>query len=299
MKRRITDIQVQKKHPSRRSIFLDEKFFCGVSEEVAVKFDLKRGVEIDEVRSVTIPHGLDTRDPQHLGRHIRRVLEEEEIGTKHAIVDIPRDQATLNTLMLPAASPEELPGMVEIQIAKELPFAVSDAAVDFVAGEPKGDTNTIAVQVAAVRREALEQYEATFAAAGLRLERVGLRPYANRVAVCELLKHAMPDRVMFIDVRPTLTEIDVLKHSSLAFSRAASVLIPPDLGEDTHLSLVRDDFRPGNGRRTSAGHSGTPLGSPRPEERPSARRACRRGSARYRRRSMPRDDRGPKSARAR
>jgi Tfp pilus assembly PilM family ATPase len=146
--------------------------------------------------------------------------------------------------MLPTAAPEELPGMVEIQIAKELPFAVADAAVDFVAGEPQGELNTLAVQVAAVRREALEQYEATFAAAGLRLERVGLRPYANKLAVCELLKHAIPERVMFIDVRPTLTEIDVLKHSSLAFSRAASVLIPADLGEDTRLTLVRDEAGP-------------------------------------------------------
>jgi len=50
MKRQITDIQVQKKHPSRRSIFLDGKFYCGVSEEVVVKFQLKRGMEIDEDR---------------------------------------------------------------------------------------------------------------------------------------------------------------------------------------------------------------------------------------------------------
>jgi regulatory protein len=48
MKRQITDIQVQKKYPSRRSIFLDGRFFCGVSEDVAVKFHLERGMEIDE-----------------------------------------------------------------------------------------------------------------------------------------------------------------------------------------------------------------------------------------------------------
>jgi len=48
MKRQITDIQVQKKYPSRRSIFLDGKFFCGVSEDVAVKFHLRSGMEIDE-----------------------------------------------------------------------------------------------------------------------------------------------------------------------------------------------------------------------------------------------------------
>ena len=48
MKRQITDIQVQKKYPSRRSIFLDGKFFCGINEDVAVKFHLERGMEIDE-----------------------------------------------------------------------------------------------------------------------------------------------------------------------------------------------------------------------------------------------------------
>lgn len=48
MKRQITDIQVQKKYPSRRSIFLDGRFFCGVNEDVAVKFHLERGMEIDE-----------------------------------------------------------------------------------------------------------------------------------------------------------------------------------------------------------------------------------------------------------
>ncbi len=205
----------------------------------------KRGVKVDRVLAVGLPQGLDSKDPKQLGRHIRRVLDQEEINTKHAVVDIPRDQATLNTLTLPAAMPEELPGMVEIQIAKELPFAVEEAAVDFVAGEPQDDGKTVAVQVAAVRREALEHYEATFAAAGLKLERVGLRPFANKVAVCELLKHAMPERVMFIDVRPTLTEIDVLRQSSLVFSRAASVLIPQNLGEGTRLSLVRDETNAG------------------------------------------------------
>ncbi|MBD3184097.1 hypothetical protein GF312_17565 [Candidatus Poribacteria bacterium] len=48
MERIITDIQVQKKHPSRRSIFLDGNFFCGVGEDVLVKLQLKKGMEIDD-----------------------------------------------------------------------------------------------------------------------------------------------------------------------------------------------------------------------------------------------------------
>ncbi|MGB9598183.1 MAG: regulatory protein RecX [Candidatus Poribacteria bacterium] len=48
MKRQITGLQVQRKYPSRLSIFLDGKYFCGVSEEIAVKHQLKKGIQIDE-----------------------------------------------------------------------------------------------------------------------------------------------------------------------------------------------------------------------------------------------------------
>lgn len=186
----------------------------------------KRGPKIDRVLAVAIPKELDSTDPEQMGAHIRRALEQEGITTKNAIVDIPRDQATLNTLRLPAASPEDLPGMVEIQIAKELPFPVLDAVVDFAVPIDKAEGPTMDVPVSAVRREVLQRFEATIAAAGLKLDRVGLRPYAHKVALCDRLKHAMPELVVFIDVRPTLTEIDVLRGGALAFSRAASAAIP-------------------------------------------------------------------------
>jgi len=199
----------------------------------------KRGVKVDRLLSVPVPRSVDPANPEQMGRHIRRALEQEEIGARHAIVDIPRDQAILNTLRLPVASPDDLPGMVEIQIAKELPFALAEAVVDFAAPEFEPGAAKADVLVAAVRREVLDQYESTFAVAGLKLERVGLRPYAHKVAVGELLKHALPARVMFIHVRPSLTEIDVLRNGSLSFSRAASVLIPEGRDETPRLSIAR------------------------------------------------------------
>jgi regulatory protein len=48
MLRRITKIEVQKRRPRRRSLFLDGDFFCGVEEEVVVKLRLKEGKEIDD-----------------------------------------------------------------------------------------------------------------------------------------------------------------------------------------------------------------------------------------------------------
>lgn len=197
----------------------------------------KRGLKIDRLLSVGIPSGVDTDDPGQMGMHIRRTLDQEGITTRHALVDVPRDQAILKTLQLPTTQPDELPGMVEIQIAKELPFPAGEAVIDFTVESDGREGPTGDVLVAAIRRELLEQYQATFEAAELKLDRIGLRPHANKIATCEFLRHAVPERVLFIDVRPTFMEIDVLRNGALAFSRSASVTIPANLEEPSILSL--------------------------------------------------------------
>jgi Tfp pilus assembly PilM family ATPase len=70
-------------------------------------------VKIDRLLSAAIPADLDLANPEQLGRHIRRVLDQEGIHTKHATIDIPRDQAILKTLSLPSLPPDELAGMVD------------------------------------------------------------------------------------------------------------------------------------------------------------------------------------------
>lgn len=207
----------------------------------------KRGVKIDRILSVAVPAEIDSMDPEAMGAHIRRALDQEGISTRSAVVDVPRDQAILKSLALPAAKPEDLPGMVAIQIAKELPFASSEASIDFAVGHQEEGSPTADVIVAAIRHEALDYYKQTVNAAGLRLERVGLRPYACTLAVNRQLQFSEPERVMFVDVRPTLTEIDVIRRRCLAFSRAAEVLVLGDGGargeadeQDPPLRLSRD-----------------------------------------------------------
>lgn len=185
----------------------------------------KRGVQIDRILSVAVPAEVDSMDPDAMGAHIRRALDQEGISTRSAVVDVPRDQAFLKSLALPVAKPEDLPGMVAIQIAKELPFASSEASIDFAVGHQDDGSSTADVIVAAIKHETLDYFKSTVHAAGLRLERVGLRPYASTIAVNRQLQFSEPERVMFVDVRPTLTEIDVIRGRCLAFSRAAEVMV--------------------------------------------------------------------------
>lgn len=229
----------------------------------------KRGVKVDRILSVALGPHVDPNNPEAMGAHIKRVLEQESISTRHAMVDIPREQAILKTLKLPAIKAEELAGVVEIQIAKELPFPVAQAAIDFTFGRDHEGGKTRDVLVSAVRHEVVEQYQATFAAAGLRLVRIGLRPFASKVALCKLLQFSMPQRVMFIDVRPGLTEIDVLNESSLAFSRAASVPIPTEVDTSSSASIRREDGDEGASLSLSVpveGASGAPAFRKSPQE---------------------------------
>ena len=79
MKRQITDIQVQRKHPSRRSIFLDGQFFCGVSNEVAVKFHLKRGMDIDADKLKELLHEEEFSKAKN---YVYRILARRMYTTK-------------------------------------------------------------------------------------------------------------------------------------------------------------------------------------------------------------------------
>ena len=84
MDRQITDIQIQKKHPKRRSIFLDGEFFCGVSEEVAAKFHLKSGMQIDENKLKEMLHEEELSKAKNYvyGILARRMYTSKEIRNK-------------------------------------------------------------------------------------------------------------------------------------------------------------------------------------------------------------------------
>ncbi len=84
MNRQITDIQVQKKHPKRRSIFLDGEFFCGVSEELAVKFHLETGMEIDADELKALLHEAELSKAKNYVYRIiaRRMYTGKEIRNK-------------------------------------------------------------------------------------------------------------------------------------------------------------------------------------------------------------------------
>jgi type IV pilus assembly protein PilM len=197
-------------------------------------------LKVEDAHSFRIPVGTDIDDAAVFGAFIARCLADKDIrrrlGHKRVIVDVPRDRAVINRLSLPPTPMAELPSAVRFQAMKELPFPLDEAHVDYTVLERSG-SNATEVLLAGVRNDVIQRLKAICTAAGLTLWRVGLRPYANMVVINKQ-PHLENQRVLFVDVGATMTEIDIFRGGVLAFSRSAGVSVPFVGGE-----LASDDSR--------------------------------------------------------
>jgi len=183
------------------------------------------GVDLLKAVSVPIPPEVSVDDAESLGAFLREAMRQSKISAKLALLSIPRDQVVLNSISLPASPAAELASIVQFQVVKELPFAVDQATLDFaVSGDfdPKEACNVL---VAAVRNEQLDFYRGVAREAGLTVERVGLRPHANLIAVLAKAPELERKTLLMVEVGPQLTEISIIREGVLAFSRAASVTL--------------------------------------------------------------------------
>ena len=196
----------------------------------AVHAAIRRGkIRILGVAEAAVPAEIDVTHAAAFGAFLRETLRKHGIRTDRVVVDIPRQDAVLNPLMLPATTDRELPAMVRFQVEKELPFSLDHGVADYAVQRRNADgTGQIELLVAAIRNHVLEYYKTVCDAAGLQLERVGLRPYATVFALQQ--GGAMPTtgRIVSVDVGPIMTEINVIRDGHLAFSSAASVRIRTD-----------------------------------------------------------------------
>ena len=187
-------------------------------------------MQLDDAHAHRVPANVDPEDPQAMGTFIAQQLHRHRIRHGRVIVDVPRDKAVINRLTVPPTPRSELAAAVRFQAMRELPFPLDEAQIDYVVTATNEEGLATQVLLAAVRLETLDRLRETCEAAGLTPARIGLRPYANMVSVTHL--PAMLDRrVLFVDVGPTMTEIDVMCGNTLAFSRAANVSVPFSGGE--------------------------------------------------------------------
>jgi len=191
-----------------------------------------------------LPAEADRNDPVILGGAISRALIKLRIKPNGVVLGVPRARVVLRTLTVPVIEKlPELASMVHFQVAKDLPFRMDEAVIDFkvrrqvlVAPErvdTTGQTEVVPeavpaapqleVLVAVLKRDAVDFYQRVAEAAGLQLVALGLLPYAN--ARCVEACHVADGDAAFalVSLRPDEVGIDIIAQQSLLFSRGAAI----------------------------------------------------------------------------
>ncbi len=185
----------------------------------------KNRTVLEDAHSHRVPNTVDSDDPEAMGDFIRAMLRRHRLSHRSVVVDVPRERAVINRLTLPPTPAAEVAAAIRFQAIKELPFSVDSAAIDFII--MGRDANGLATEVllAAVTTETLNRVRLTCEAAGLTPARIGLRPYANLISILRT-RGTGDQRILFLDVGPGATEIDVMRGAALAFARSANVSVP-------------------------------------------------------------------------
>ncbi|MFM7817448.1 MAG: pilus assembly protein PilM [Verrucomicrobiota bacterium] len=184
----------------------------------------------------------DRNDPTIMGAALRRTLNRLGIRPTAVVMGVPRARVVLRTLTVPEIGRvDELASLVHFQIAKDLPFRLEDAVIDFrvlrrivattetpvekepiLAPEGAGATK-VEVLAAVVRRDEVDSYQRLAEAAGFRLVGLGLLPDANARCIQACRLEASQDATALVTIRPEEVGIDIVADGALRFSRGGAL----------------------------------------------------------------------------
>jgi len=219
-------------------IRLSKKVLCLDWDKRSVRLVVARtgaNMVLEDAHAHRLPNTVDADDPASLGAFIAQLVKRHHLPHRSVVLDVSRDRVVINRITIPPTPAGEVAAALRFQAERELPFPLNEAEIDYLLLARDDSDRVTEVLLAAVRRATLATIRATCDAAGLTPARIGLRPYANVVSVSKL-PGMLDQRVLFLDVGPTMTEIDVVRDRRLLFSRAASVTVPFFGGE-----FVSDD----------------------------------------------------------
>ncbi|MBS3821829.1 MAG: pilus assembly protein PilM, partial [Phycisphaerae bacterium] len=193
-----------------------------------------------------IPPPVDITETAEVGGLLARTLKEAGLGHLPVVMNIPRGQAVLKPLRLPPGTADsEIASMVRYQVQSDLPFRAEEAVLDFaVEGDVEEEESAgpagVDVLAAAVRLPVVDYYRSVAELAGVRLMRLGLRPYANTRCVQVASPGEAETSTVIVHITADETQIDVIEGKRLAFSRSAVVKVR---GDDEQTAPDEDDTR--------------------------------------------------------
>lgn len=178
--------------------------------------------------SSQVPSGVDMRSPEAMGTWIRGELERAGLAGSRAVFVVSRGDVVLKRLRLPRAEgvdETELAGMVRLQMARQLTMAIEGATIDYVPIGVEGlptEPGQIDVLAGALPGDRMSFLRGLSSAAGLRVERVGLRS-AGAAAILAEASAKRNGPILGIAMGTGSMEFVVVDAGRLVFARSADV----------------------------------------------------------------------------
>ncbi len=180
------------------------------------------------------PEGTDPNDPAALGRWVADELKQAGLlrvaKRGGAVFAVPRGEVVLKRLAMPPGTSEaDLPGMVRLQMLRQLTVSPENAAIDFVPLVSPPGSGPV-VLAGALQGDRLAWRRDVVRGAGIRLRRVGLRS-AGAVALIAEAAQRRGGATMGIALGSGSTEFVVVEDGQLVFARATDLFRPDDPAE--------------------------------------------------------------------
>lgn len=199
------------------------------------------GIAVEQALAIPLPQReAASATEAEIGSALARALAEHGASRLETLVAVGRSSIELKFLSTPPAPPEELPDLVRFQAMRQFTSLGEDWPLDFVPLSPNADGGSN-VLAAAISPELVQQIRQTCEAAGLRLSRLVLRPFA----AAALLKADATDGKcrMMVDLMGDDADLTVLIGEQVIFPR--TVRLPTAVEPEVLARALL-----GEGRRT-------------------------------------------------
>lgn len=215
----------------------------GVEVLSAVQLTVHRtSVHVDRFVSAPIPGTVSVADASAVGRWVGGVLAEGRFDRLPLVLVAARGAVGLKRLELPPCAPDELPSMVALRMAGQLPFDAGSAVIDYaVHGDGSSGHDKVVVIAAGIPEAVVTRHREIAAASGYRLARIALRPLAT-AALCSDRARAIESggALLAVDVRDDgSVEVVVEYGSGMRFARGVDLGIVDEAERADRDRLVR------------------------------------------------------------
>jgi Tfp pilus assembly PilM family ATPase len=173
-------------------------------------------VEVTAAGSVAIPDGEESVSP---GELLAQQLKQLGVRKADTLVALSRGQVDVIPLELPPADENELPILVENQVARDAGDLADSSVVDFVPLESR-DADTCEVFAFAVDNATLKQVKEECEKASLKPLAIVYRPLAS-VSLLQRMVPRPERTMMLVTLHTQEADLSVVRHGKLLYTRTA------------------------------------------------------------------------------